>query len=103
MPNHLLCLATRKGLEVVRAAIAEIAPRTLVVCAFREVNVAESFDEQIRQTAAASGILSVEWPQFRDDPIGFMRNRDITSALCVGWRYLFPPEAVEHLKGNVVV
>jgi len=97
----LLCVATEKGLEVVRTATS--FPRPFTVCTFEESAVAESFYERITTTAREAGFSVISWKEFRADPVRFLESRSIGSILCIGWRYLIPPNVVRALSGNVTI
>jgi len=99
----LLCLATRKGREVLDAAIAAAPAERFLVCTFEEKNVAESFHDDIVQTAEKAGIAVVQWSAFKHDPVAFIESRDLGAVLCIGWRYLVADEAVEALDGQVII
>jgi methionyl-tRNA formyltransferase len=99
----LLCLATRKGYEVLRAATRIEHGRRLAVSTFRETNVVESYDEKIRGLAEEAGVAVVPWKELRSNPVGFLAGRGIDSVLCIGWRYLVPDEAIRFLGGEVVI
>jgi len=99
----LLCVATQKGLEVLRAAIGCAAGRRLIACTFKETGVAESFHGKIQDAAAEAGLTTVKWKQFREDPIAFLETYKIGSILCIGWRYLVPDTVVQALDGDVVI
>jgi methionyl-tRNA formyltransferase len=103
MAKILLCIATEKGLESLRAATDCADPSHLLVCTFTETGVVESFHEQIAATARAVGIQIATWGAFRENPVGFIRSNEIGSILCVGWRYLIPEPAIRELESNVVV
>jgi methionyl-tRNA formyltransferase len=103
MARTLLCLATKKGLEVLRAVALLARDRPLVVCTFRETNVAESYIEAIKQLAAEHGLPILSWGDFRNDPIGQVESLGIHAILCIGWRYLIPDALLDHLGGDVVI
>jgi len=99
----LLCLATRKGLEVLRAAIQSHSDRPMLVCTFEETGVTESFHDCIEREATRAGLRVVGWKELRDDPLGFIQTYGLAAMLCIGWRYLVPASAIEALGGNVVI
>jgi methionyl-tRNA formyltransferase len=99
----LLCLGTKKGLEVLREIDRINAGFSLYVCTFKDVNVSEAFDDSIKEIATSVGYPVVSWKTFRSDPIGFLEHRGIGSILCIGWRYLIPDEALEHLNGRIII
>lgn len=103
MQDILLCLATRKGLESLREVVALRPDCRVFVCTFKETNVLESFDDQIAELARDAGFENALWTDLRGDPVGFLSRRNIGSILCVGWRFLVPLAAVQHLNGQVIV
>ncbi len=98
----LLCVATQKGYEVLRAATAHRENVRIHVCTFKESKVAVSYSETIRELAASHGLPLVRWADFRREPLGFLRQHGIGGILCIGWKYLIPPEVVSALAGNVI-
>jgi methionyl-tRNA formyltransferase len=103
MKAVLLCLATKKGFEVLRAASVFKGHRAFHVATFKETHVVESYDDDIRELALGEGLPLVRWKEFRDDPVGFLARRNIGAILCIGWRYLIPEVAVRHVDGEVVI
>jgi len=101
--STLLCLATKKGHEVLKEAVACGMARSLFVSVIAEPNTAEPFDAAIRELALSERIMVVPWSLFRDDPVAFLAERNIGAIMCIGWRYLIPRAAIEHLSGEVVV
>lgn len=99
----LLCVATEKGLEVLRAALAVHMPRQLVVCTFNEKGVVHSFHTNISDTAEKAGIQLVRWQDFRHDPLAFLQQHHIAGILCIGWRYLVPEDVIRALEREVVI
>jgi len=103
MSKTLLCLATQKGLEVLDECLT-LQPRpALVVSTMSEGPVAESFGDRIVARAQEAGVGLLDVAEFRRDPLACLRDHDITAIVCVGWRYLIPPPAVEQLRGEVIV
>jgi methionyl-tRNA formyltransferase len=99
----LLCIATKKGQEVLDEAIRCGVAGSLVVCVGSESHTAERHDEAIREAARDAGIPLVPWSAFRDRPIPFLVENRIEAIMCIGWRYLIPAPAVAHLDGAVIV
>jgi methionyl-tRNA formyltransferase len=96
-------LATKKGHEVLKEAIEVVPRQSLVVCTISEPNTAEPFDESIRGLARQADIPIAPWPSIRSDPVGFLQSRDIGAIVCIGWRYLIPAQALDHLAGEIIV
>jgi methionyl-tRNA formyltransferase len=103
MHATLLCLATKKGYEVLQECIRHKDGRRLYVCTFKEMHVAESYHQTILESAEAAGLTAVAWNDFQRDPVAFLAARQVRAVVCVGWRYLVPEAAVRHLDGEVVV
>ncbi len=102
--NLLLCLATKKGYRALESLLAagDVAG-CLHVCTFLEQGVAESYTAPIRDLAKAANLPLVRWKDFRADPKEFLQARGIRGMVCIGWRYLAPPAAVEYLQGEVII
>jgi methionyl-tRNA formyltransferase len=103
MGSYLFCLATRKGHRVLQELVKLRPDRSLYVCTFREKNVSESYDDAIKDLAVDANIPVVRWRDFRERPIEFLEQHEIRSIVCIGWKYLVPQTALEHLSGEVIV
>lgn len=103
MPRVLLCVATKKGREVLSEAIGCGFAESLCVCTCGEPLTAEPFDEEIRGLAVTRGIPLAPWRAFRENPPEFLHARGIGAVICIGWRYLVPQSAIDHLRGEVLI
>jgi methionyl-tRNA formyltransferase len=103
MKPILLCVATKKGHEVLQEALEHCPRQFLSVCVISEPNTAEPFDEAIRRLARDAGVPIIPWSSFRSDPVGFLRSHEVGTILCISWRYLIPPPALTYLEGEVIV
>jgi methionyl-tRNA formyltransferase len=73
------------------------------VCTFDEQNVADPYHHRIRELARSIGIDVVPIQEFRTKLDHIIQVHQIQAALCISWRYLFQPQIVSALEGNVVV
>ncbi len=99
----LLCVATEKGLEVLRCAIQTLGGDRITVCTFKEVGVVHSFHEEIQRMALSEGASVLKWPELRTNWHPIIRQLEIKRIICAGWRYLLPNDVLKVLQGEVVV
>ncbi len=102
-PPILLCVATEKGLEVLRVAREYLDRYDLWMCTFEESAVAERFAPRIRALAAEAGIKELPLSDFRRRLAAFVQEAGIQAIVCAGWRFLLSRDIVDSLEGRVIV
>ncbi len=101
--NVLMCVATKKGYEVLRAVHASSERFGLIVTTFRETRVVKSSDELIREYCEREGITTCDWAEVRDGGTSWVEENGIEAVVCIGWRYLVADEIRSAVDGNVFV
>lgn len=99
----LLCLATRKGYEVLRALGDRHPTASFRVTTFAEERVVERWDERIRQLAAARQYPVHEWSDIRSGNAPWSERHGVRAVVCVSWIYLVPQAMVDAVGGRVIV
>ena len=99
----LYCVATKKGLTVLQAALRVGRARPNYVTTFVEKGVAQSYDKQIVELAQQHRCDVIPLKQFRTGLLEFVKNRHISALVCIGWRYLVPSEVMDAVDGEVIV
>jgi methionyl-tRNA formyltransferase len=98
----LLCVATEKGYNVLRA-VKENGPKVpLHVCTFKEVKVVKRFYEKICTYADEHQLPIHSWIDIRKGGINWLKQNNIYAMVCVGWRYLVTTEIIEYLGGRIL-
>lgn len=98
-----LCLATEKGLAVVRSLERIEGNRRCVVCSFAENNVQECYLSRIRSEALRLGLPFVRFADWQADPLELLDRFSIDAIICVGWKYRIPDQVTQRVNGNVIV
>ncbi len=100
--NVLLCVATEKGLSVLKAINCEMEIN-IHVTTFKEVKVISSFDEAIKLYSKENNISISQWKEIKNQGIKWLKDNQIWAIVCVGWRYIIPQDWMEFLDGRVLV
>ncbi len=98
----LLCVATEKGYNVLRAIMARGPKIGLHVCSFKEVKVVKSFYEKICAYAHKHRLPLHQWNDIRKGGTHWISENNIFAMVCVGWRYLIPADIIACLEGRVL-
>lgn len=103
MPSTLLCLATEKGVAVLRSLLVEGLSERLIVATFRDAAASERLDSEIARLAREANLPHFDWSEVRDRGPEFLLANEIIRVLLVGWRYLLPASWVTAVQGDVVI
>ena len=99
----LLCLATQKGLEVLRACFPSRRSTGCTSARSKRRGWRSPTTPKSRMKAQAANVPLIPLPDVRHHLLEFLCERKVSRILCVGWRYLIPDAAVRALEGNVVI
>lgn len=99
----VLCLATQKGLAVVKSLYGLRSKATFIICTFREQSVAQCQEEAIKNEALKCGYTHFGYPAWKKNQLEIVDEARADSIICIGWRYLVSRKVQELVDGNVVV
>ena len=98
----LFCVATEKGFSVLQA-VNKSFEMDIHVSTFREVKVANSFDEKIKLFAKKNKLPMYAWKDVRKEGINWLKKNRIGAIVCVGWRFMIPKDWINYLSGRVLI
>jgi methionyl-tRNA formyltransferase len=103
MRSVILCVGTEKGLAVVRGLADATHDLRVAVTTFCEQKVVRSYDAEIRDAAISAGFRFDDFQAWRTRSAAIIREQRADVILCIGWKYLIPPDTASQVGGNVIV